>query len=247
MPMNPPVRPQRVEQLEIRTIIPINLPEWRGPEVDVFTDLDDDTWLVGPDAARHASHALDWIMSRDRVTCCSCQGGFDIWVDGESWNHSCVDEWWMTMTWFHGLEHLLGGGSHFEVTGRTALWEQAETVFLRRKERLILWDDAAWDEDDEEASWWPIDVDLRALLEAILAANVDLQAYFDRLEAIVLERADGLGASAAELEALYNAKFSGEDPMTDLDKLASVLEQLHRARYFAETPRIDRYLQVTGS
>ena len=35
--------------------------------------------------------------------------------------------------------------------------------------------------------------------------------------------------------------------MTDLDKLARVLEQLHRARYFVETPRIDRYLQRIGS
>ncbi len=59
MAKNPPIPPRRVDQVEIRTIVPIYLPEGPGPEVDVFTDPDDDTWLIGPNAARHASHRTE--------------------------------------------------------------------------------------------------------------------------------------------------------------------------------------------
>lgn len=85
---------------------------------------------------------LDHYLSipRERLTCCSFQGGFCIDVNGKPWNGDapddyCIDEFWMTLHWLMALEEVL---TWTKGINRVTFWEESQAT-ITVKDHGIVW------------------------------------------------------------------------------------------------------------
>lgn len=104
---------------------------WDGDSQQVpVNQLDPGTWL-------------EILLAEPALSCCSFQGGYCLFVDGEAWNGDadslsgelcfCFDEFWMTTSWLNALQRLLAG--------------ESGPVLM-----------AYWEESRAEMAWYPPDL-----------------------------------------------------------------------------------------
>lgn len=108
----------------------------RIPEATPEVDCDEIYWLPVIHAARHNTTLIaDWLQN-ERLTCCDFQGGFLIDVENRRWNDGCVDEFWMTVSWFAALHRLLDG----EPTATAVVWEEGQLHLERSGDTLTMYE-----------------------------------------------------------------------------------------------------------
>lgn len=97
-------------------------------------DLDDEGWTPLHEITVEAWLAA--LAAKERVTCCSLQGGFEIRADGVWWNEGAIDEIKMASTWLDGVLTLLAGG---RTTGVWA-WEESSMTLDREGDLVEMYD-----------------------------------------------------------------------------------------------------------
>jgi hypothetical protein len=94
-------------------------------------------WIRSDDVDA-ASLVQAW-LAVPQLGCCSFQGGLFIDIDGEPWSDdSTVDEFQMTLFWFHAIAELDRGASSFGPG--FGPWEESSLTLVRAGERLDLAD-----------------------------------------------------------------------------------------------------------
>ena len=93
-------------------------------------------WMPIEFAPLYNDKLIQHWLDGERLTCCDFQGGFEIDVDGKFWNDGCVDEFWMTMSWFYALEAFLNGETEREIS----VWEESRLVLKRDGDALTMYE-----------------------------------------------------------------------------------------------------------
>ena len=174
----------------------ILLPPMTAPDVRV-NEAWGNAYLPASAGPRSAGFLLDHYLARERLTCCSFQGGLALEVDGEAW--SGIDEFHMSANWLRVLAEIARG----EARASTYVWEESNLQLERDGEMLALTDNGS-----------PrVTVDLRPFAARIAA---EMRAFFRIAEAIL--------AAVAVRHPGVTARVSGQRP--DLQTLENKVEEL---------------------
>jgi hypothetical protein len=170
-------------------------------------------------------------LEKPRLTCCSFQAGFRVWVDGRWWLEG-VDEPAMSMNWVRAVADLVNEPPQNEV--HTYVWEESQLKLRREGEWLRLVDEAA------PQLYPPVWVSLRPFVRDLwLGARA-----FDRLASGVaaeVARRGGTPEKLAELRARTPTHAPSME-QTELEKLSQIEHAFTDSR--ADLEPLRRFLGV---
>lgn len=178
---------------------PVAVPE-AGFVLGMFAldlDLDDEGWTPLHEITPEAWLAA--LAAKERVTCCSLQGGFEIRADGVWWNEGAIDEIKMASTWLDGVLTLLRGG----LTAGVWAWEESSMTLDREGDLVEMYDVPHSGNVVCRPVVFTLEAFARALLEATRPWITFRAAALDRLDghphaAVIRENLSYDWASAAE-------------------------------------------------
>ncbi|MCS6814922.1 MAG: hypothetical protein NZ772_15305 [Cyanobacteria bacterium] len=223
------------QHIDIQLWIPVDR-TWKARGVPLVIDRRGNAWLEGHVAIQHSRLLLDDYLGQQRLTCCSFQGGFAIDVDGVRWNEGGIDEFWMTMHWFEGLNRVLRGGAI--ATAVTSVWEESWLVLHRHGDTLTFHDGYA-----PPFVHPPVSVNLWAFAACLLRAGRVLEQLIARIKYEIEER----GFDIAELLA-GSQQAPDDTPLALLrEKMRIIVKELPGRADFALLDETQRLLEQQGA
>jgi hypothetical protein len=241
MTPQPNISPQAVERLDVQFWIkaPDEAANWS--EIgDVFYDDDDSWWIRAHHATRYTKHFVENCIAQEDSSFCSFQGGFMIWTDGTLWNDYAVDDVYMAMHWFQGLEHLL---SKHKGEMEIWVWEMSKLV-LRRDDTALTMYETEW----RQAGFCPpVIVDFYDFTRRMVAEGLEFAKWIRAMHREIaslrsIEDLQYLNEARRSAAAARSALPESAKPvLTTEEKLGMIIEQLPLS--FVET--IERVSRIS--
>ncbi len=228
-------------QVTFRFMLPVPI-EWASLEY-VETELDNDlsAWLPVKYAPLYLDKIVNNYLAKPRLTCCSFQGGFVIWVNGQCWNSYTIDEFATTMNWYGAYEKLLREGEQIKTT--TWVWDES-TLNLQRAENSLL----MYEERGALFNYClPVTVDLWEVGRQLVSEGRYYATYIQDIHQLLatyypLEYLRKIGQIFME----SNQAGDGTTPPTQAEQLAQVL-YYHDARHIGLIEHLGTLLQKEGT
>eukprot|EP00026_Physarum_polycephalum_P019182 Phypoly_transcript_21065.p1 GENE.Phypoly_transcript_21065~~Phypoly_transcript_21065.p1 ORF type:complete len:216 (+),score=39.57 Phypoly_transcript_21065:45-650(+) len=168
----------------------------------------------------HVSEMFEHYATSERLSCCGLQGGFIIKVNKKLWNYTgCLDEFWMTATWFSGLVKLLESNDPKATSGAFP-WEESHVEMQRDGDIVNIRDGSP----PNYSAGKPTDVNLWQLVNGLLQEGKIFHSYLRKLVDMSEEHKNEEKYKKGTATLIDNLAGTVESLETDMPKLQELYD-----------------------